>query len=414
MKVIPSILISIFLISFWPSNGKISKLSLFIWRLTETFSGEEIETKDVMLAIVVGEKSLFLPEFFQKIQGLEYPKEHLFVHITVQNSTQYHYIKLLTKQWNTQYKSVKIVPSKNPAKAKQEAIHYAKNFKADSIFFVSSVAHLENPKTLQNLLNSNTKVVAPYLKTYEKFYHARRLCDVGLSRWLNDSHSFHALVTQKGLREENYERILIGTNFATKDVLQHRNVSAYNHTGFWSTIPQRNTETSLVKFNDIDSRSKLGLETVDYIRYAYLVKTDVFPERDYRSYFEHENVTSFNFSDPNGVVDSIFSEKLEALKIPKFVLNDHNYGQLVNTLDYLEGKIHPELARLMENHDLWQRRYITDKVIKTLSQDPEKMPEILPKETTKPGHCPDTYQMIMFTPMFCEHMIEEAEHEDNW
>ena len=66
----------------------------------------------------------------------------------------------------------------------------------------------------------------------------------------------------------------------------------------------------------------------------------------------------------------------------------------------------------MENHDLWQRRYITEKVIKTLTQDPEKIPEILPKDTTKPGHCPDTYQMVMFTPMFCEHMIEEAEHEE--
>ena len=382
--------------------------------ITSSISGEETESKKVMLAITVGEKSLFVPEFFQKIQDLDYPQSNLFVHITVQNSTQYHYIKLLTDPWKSTYQSVKIVPSKNPAKAKQEAIHYAKNFKADYIFFISSVAHFERPDTLKALLKTNTKVVAPFLKTYEKFYYARRLCNVGLSRWLNDSHSFPTLATQKGLREENYDRILIGTNFATKEVLQYRNVSAYNDTAFWITLPQRQKET-IGGFDDIDKRSSdLGLKPVDLIRYAYLVKTEVLPERDYRDYFEHENVTFANASDSNGIADSIFSQKLQELDIPIFVLNDHNYGQLVNIFDYLEDKVHPELTRLMENHDLWQRRYIIDKVIKTLTQDPDIMPEILPKDTTKPGHCPDTYQMVMFTPTFCEHMIEEAEYEDNW
>ena len=42
------------------------------------------------------------------------------------------------------------------------------------------------------------------------------------------------------------------------------------------------------------------------------------------------------------------------------------------------------------------------------------MPEILPKDTVKPGNCRDTYQMPMFTKMFCEQWIEEAEHVDNW
>ena len=279
--------------------------------ITSSISGEETESKKVMLAITVGEKSLFVPEFFQKIQDLDYPKSSLFVHIAVQNSTQYHYIKLLTDPWKSTYKSVKIVPSKNPAKAKQEAIHYAKNFKADYIFFISSVAHFERPDTLKALLKTNTKVVAPFLKTYEKFYYARRLCNVGLSRWLNDSHSFPTLATQKGLREENYDRILIGTNFATKEVLQYRNVSAYNDTAFWITIPERQKEI-IEGFDEIDKRSSdLGLKPVDLIRYAYLVKSEVLPERDYRDYFEHENVTFANASDSNGIADPIFSQKLQ-------------------------------------------------------------------------------------------------------
>ena len=42
------------------------------------------------------------------------------------------------------------------------------------------------------------------------------------------------------------------------------------------------------------------------------------------------------------------------------------------------------------------------------------MPEILPKDTVKPGNCRDTYQMPMFTRMFCDQWIEEAEYADNW
>ena len=53
-------------------------------------------------------------------------------------------------------------------------------------------------------------------------------------------------------------------------------------------------------------------------------------------------------------------------------------------------------------------------VRKTTTKDPEAMPEILPKDTVKPGNCRDTYQMPMFTKMFCEQWIEEAEHVDNW
>ena len=53
-------------------------------------------------------------------------------------------------------------------------------------------------------------------------------------------------------------------------------------------------------------------------------------------------------------------------------------------------------------------------VRKTTTKDPDSMPEILPKDTTKPGHCRDTYQMPMFTSMFCEHWIEEAEYVDTW
>ena len=41
-----------------------------------------------------------------------------------------------------------------------------------------------------------------------------------------------------GLREENYDRILIGNNFVTDDVLIERNVTPYDFEAFWVTVPQ--------------------------------------------------------------------------------------------------------------------------------------------------------------------------------
>ena len=43
---------------------------------------------------------------------------------------------------------------------------------------------------------------------------------------------------QIGLREENFEKILIGNNFVTDDVLIQRNVTPYDLNAYWVTVPQ--------------------------------------------------------------------------------------------------------------------------------------------------------------------------------
>ena len=107
------------------------------------------------------------------------------------------------------FSAVKFLPSLNPAKSRQEAIHYAKNFKVGHIFFISTSAHLENPQVLKDLLKQNVPIVAPFLKTYETFGHVRRICDIGLEHPLNDSSAFPDIIAQKGLREQNYEIIKV-------------------------------------------------------------------------------------------------------------------------------------------------------------------------------------------------------------
>ena len=69
----------------------------------------EIVVPNVMLALIVGKSPLFLQEFFQKVYDLDYPKDHLFIHVTIQNATKYHYVKEVMSNWKQEYKYVKIL-----------------------------------------------------------------------------------------------------------------------------------------------------------------------------------------------------------------------------------------------------------------------------------------------------------------
>ena len=155
----------------------------------------------------------------------------------------------------------------------------------------------------------------------------------------------------------------IGNNFVTQDVLEARNSTIYEDKSYWVTIPNALKENVPVfkKINDrIDCSN--NLPKVQAIRSAYLVKTDVFPERNYRQFFETsdksllENIFE-NITDDNAVVDAIFSQTMTSRNIDLHVLNKKTYGQLVNLYDLQEDKLYPEIVRIMENHDLWERRY---------------------------------------------------------
>ena len=65
------------------------------------------------------------------------------------------------------------------------------------------------------------------------------------------------------------------------------------------------------------------------------------------------------------------------------LLADDVYGQIVNMMDLPKGRVHPELHRIFENHDLWERRYILPIVRETVTDDPNVMPQTLPSETIK-------------------------------
>ena len=80
---------------------------LLIDNIFDTFIFED---PNVMLALIVGKSPLFLPEFLQKVYDLDYPKDHLFIHVTIQNATKYHYVKEVMRKWKQEYRYVKKTP----------------------------------------------------------------------------------------------------------------------------------------------------------------------------------------------------------------------------------------------------------------------------------------------------------------
>ena len=82
------------------------------------------EDPNVMLALIVGKRPLFLPEFLQKVYDLDYPKDHLFIHVTIQNATKYHYVKEVMNKWKQEYRYVKSFTTYLPLKKKNHFFQF--------------------------------------------------------------------------------------------------------------------------------------------------------------------------------------------------------------------------------------------------------------------------------------------------
>ena len=92
------------------------------------------------------------------------------------------------------------------------------------------------------------------------------------------------------------------------------------------------------------------------------MKIDIIPDMNYREMFENKNITKDKI-DPNGQADSFFSGTIiNDLELPIHLINSKTYGQIVNVKEVPDNKLNPELTRIMENHDLWEKRYIQDQV----------------------------------------------------
>ena len=81
--------------------------------------------------------------------------------------------------------------------------------------------------------------------------------------------------------------------------------------------------------------------------------------------------------------DQAFSATSLRNGVSLHLLADDIYGQIVNMMRVPEGKAHPELSRIFENQDLWERRYILPLVRETVTDHPTEIAKTNPSETIK-------------------------------
>lgn len=139
----------------------------------------EEEVPKVTMGVFIEKATPFMEEFFERINGLVYPKSKisLFVH----NTEEYH--ERMVQGWieavTPEFASVKYVSTEDNVKewhARNSAIDYCMENDCQYFFSVDSEAHVDNPYTLKLLIEQNREVVAPMLirpyKAWSNFWGA--------------------------------------------------------------------------------------------------------------------------------------------------------------------------------------------------------------------------------------------------
>jgi len=81
------------------------------FRVKDKFRGkEETEYPAVLLAITVDRNAIFVPEFFEKIRKLDYPKARLDIYVSCQSEAQKDFVEKLVRMWieETTYRSITV------------------------------------------------------------------------------------------------------------------------------------------------------------------------------------------------------------------------------------------------------------------------------------------------------------------
>jgi len=99
--------------------------------------------------------------------------------------------------------------------------------------------------------------------------------------------------------------------------------------------------------------------------------------------------------------DSMRLAAIDALDqgLPVYADNRHLYGTLLGEEGYTKAAApHPELYEAHVSPSLWAKRYLVEDYERVQMAEP----------------CPDAYGAVLFTPLFCEHLIATANAANQW
>uniref|UniRef100_A0A3B3XZK3 procollagen-lysine 5-dioxygenase n=1 Tax=Poecilia mexicana TaxID=48701 RepID=A0A3B3XZK3_9TELE len=264
------------------------------------------EYPDVLVGVFIEQPTPFLPEFFQRLLTLDYPKDKLklFVH----NNEVYHekHIQRFWEENRDVFKSFKVVgPEENLSQGEARNMGMdlcRKDSSCDYYFSIDSDVMLTNRQTLKLLIEQNRKVIGPLVTRHGKL-------------WSN----FWGALSLDGYyaRSEDYV-----------DIVQRKRVGVWNIPFMAHIYLIKGT----VLRNELKERNHFVLEKLD---------PDMALCRNSREMTSHREK------------DSPSPESFHMLRSPKgvfmYITNRHEFGRLISTANYNVSRYNNDLWQIFEN-----------------------------------------------------------------
>ncbi|KAM3932213.1 procollagen-lysine,2-oxoglutarate 5-dioxygenase 2 isoform 2-T2 [Leptodactylus fuscus] len=264
----------------------------------------------VTVGVFIEQPTPFLPEFFNRLLALDYPKEKLTIFI--HNSEVYHE-KHVQKFWNEAKKVIKNLKVVGPeemitqADARNMGMDICRQDKeCDYYFSLDADVAVTNPKTLRILIEQNRKIIAP-------------------------------LVTRHGKLWSN----------------------------FWGSLSPDGYYARSEDYIDIVQGNRVGVWNIPYMANIYLIKGQTL-----RSELKERNRFILDRLDP----DMALCRNAREMGVFMYITNRQEFGRLLSTANYNTSRFNNDLWQIFENPVDWRLKYINVNYSKIFTENIVEQP----------------------------------------
>uniref|UniRef100_A0A8C6PAQ0 procollagen-lysine 5-dioxygenase n=1 Tax=Nothobranchius furzeri TaxID=105023 RepID=A0A8C6PAQ0_NOTFU len=253
------------------------------------------EYPNVLVGVFIEQPTPFLPEFFQRLLALDYPKDKLklFVH----NNVSVYHEKHIQRFWEENrnvFNSFKVVgPEENLSQGEARNMGMdlcRKDASCDYYFSIDSDVMLTNRQTVKLLIEQNRKIIGPLVARHSKL-------------WSN----------------------------------------------FWGALSLDGYYARSEDYVDIVQRKRVGVWNIPFMAHVYLIKGSVLRnELKERNYFVLEKL------DP----DMALCRNAREMGVFMYLTNRHDFGRLISTASYNISHYNNDLWQIFENPVDWKEKYI--------------------------------------------------------
>ncbi|XP_039616486.1 procollagen-lysine,2-oxoglutarate 5-dioxygenase 2 isoform X2 [Polypterus senegalus] len=268
------------------------------------------EYPTVTIGIFIEQATPFVPEFFERLLNLDYPKEKIYIFL--HNNEVYHekHTQRFWEQNRNAFKSFKIVgPEENlsQGEARNMGMDLCRQDEScDYYFSIDADVVLTNPKTLKLLIEQNRKIIGP-------------------------------LVTRHGKLWSN----------------------------FWGALSLDGYYARSEDYIDIVQGKRVGVWNIPYMAHVYLIKGETLrSELKERNYFVLEKL------DP----DMALCRNVRDLGVFMYITNRYEFGRLVSTANYNTSHLNSDLWQIFENPTDWKEKYIHSNYTKIFTENLTEQP----------------------------------------